>query len=64
MPIGHEDSISVYVDAVEDEVHVAAMYKAQLGKVKVGKCSVSYRRLAVADLSCLLHIVGLASKQL
>jgi hypothetical protein len=55
---------SVYVDAAADEVYVAEKYRVQLGKVRVGKSSVSFRGLADADLKRLLPIVGLASKQL
>jgi hypothetical protein len=49
--------LSVYVNAVEDGRYLAEQYAAQLGKVKVGKSSIGFRRLADLNLDVLLELV-------
>jgi len=43
--------ISVYVNAVSGEQYVAEKYAGDLGKVKVGKSSISFRSLSDLNLS-------------
>lgn len=42
--------ISVYVNAVDGERYIAEIHAEKLGKVKVGKASISFRSLAELDL--------------
>lgn len=42
--------ISVYVNAVEDNKYLSQTYADQLGKVKVGASSISFKRLEDLDL--------------
>ncbi len=53
-----KDYMSVYVNAVEDSVYLAEKYKDRLGKVSVGKASISFRRLAEVDLDVLLELIA------
>ncbi len=50
--------ISVYVSAVEGREYVAEKYGEEIGKVKVGKSSISFRSLDDIDLDKLLAIVA------
>lgn len=56
--------ISMYVNAVEDGQYVLERYKARLGKVKVGKASVSFKSIEDVDLDTLAEVVGIARDQL
>lgn len=56
--------LSVYVNAVEDGKYVAEKYAQELGKAKIGKSSISFRRLADIDLDALLRVVGIARTRL
>lgn len=54
--------ISVYVNAVEGDQYLAEKYAERLGKVKVGKSSISFTRLADINLDVLLELVGKAEQ--
>lgn len=49
--------ISLYFSAVEDNEYLAEKYGAGLGKVKVGKSSISFKRLADIDLDATMALV-------
>ncbi|MGH4023272.1 MAG: DUF1801 domain-containing protein [Pseudonocardiaceae bacterium] len=49
--------LSVYVNAVEDHQYLAEKYAARLGKAKVGKSSISFKRLADINVDALLDLV-------
>jgi hypothetical protein len=49
--------ISVYISAVEDGEYVAEKYGNDIGKVKVGKSSISFTSLEDIDLSKLIALV-------
>ena len=49
--------ISVYVNAVEDKKYLAEKYATKLGKVKVGKSSISFKKLEDVDLEALLELI-------
>ena len=44
---------SVYVNAVEGKKYLAEIYAAKLGKVKVGKSNISFRKLEDVNLDVL-----------
>ncbi len=50
----------MYVSAVEGREYVAEKYGKEIGKVKVGKSSISFRSLDDIDLDKLLAIVAKA----
>lgn len=52
--------ISVYISAVEGREYVAEKYGREVGKVKVGKSSISFTSLDHIDLDKLLAIVAKA----
>jgi hypothetical protein len=52
-----KDYISVYLSAVEDGQYVAEKYGAGIGKVKVGKSSISFRSVSDIDLDELIALV-------
>ena len=52
--------ISVYINAVEDGRYLAERYGADLGKVKVGKSNISFKRAADIDLDALTALVARA----
>jgi hypothetical protein len=54
--------ISVYVSAVEDRQYVAEKYGKDVGKVKVGKSSISFKNLEQIDLGKLLALIARAKK--
>jgi len=56
--------ISVYVNAVQDGVYVAERHRAQLGKAKVGKSSISFRRIEDVDLDGLESVLRIAREQM
>ena len=54
--------ISVFVNAADDRGYLAERYADRLGKAKVGKSSISFKRLSDIDLDVLLELVGSARK--
>jgi hypothetical protein len=56
--------ISIYVNAVEDRQYVAEKYRAELGRVKVGKSSISFKQLDDLDIDTLKKVVSIAREQL
>jgi len=52
--------ISVYVSAVEGNEYLSEKYGHELGKVKVGKSSISFKRVADIDLDKLADLVAKA----
>lgn len=59
-----KSGISVYVSAVDDQgVWLAEGAKAQLGKAKVGKSCIRFRRLADLDRAALADLVKRAVKR-
>jgi hypothetical protein len=52
--------ISVFVNAVDGGSYLAERYAERLGKAKVGKSSISFKRLSDIDLNVLLELVGSA----
>ncbi len=55
---------SVYVNAVEGSEYVAEKYRDRLGKVKVGKSTISFRRIEGVNLEALADVVRLARARL
>jgi hypothetical protein len=49
--------ITVFVTAVEEGAYLAERYADRLGKVKVGRTTVSFKRLADVDLKVLLELI-------
>jgi hypothetical protein len=56
--------ISVYVNAVDGGQYVAEKYRKRLGKVKVGKASISFKQIEDIDVAVLREVVTFARKQL
>lgn len=54
--------ISLYVCALEDGQYIAEKYKAQLGKVSVGKSCIRFKKLEDLNLAMLKKVIQLASK--
>ena len=48
---------SVYVNAADGRRYLTEAYAGRLGKVKVGKSSVSFRRLADVEMEVLVELV-------
>jgi len=55
--------ISIYVNVVEDGQYVAEKYRSELGKVKVGKSSISFKRLADLNMDTLEKVISIARGQ-
>ena len=53
---------SVYVNAVDDEQYLTERYGPELGKVKTGKSSITFRNLADINLNVLSEMVEHAGK--
>jgi hypothetical protein len=53
--------ITVYVSAVEGGKYMTEKYKSDLGKAKVGKSTVTFKRLADIDLDKLMELVRKAA---
>ena len=49
--------ITVFVVAVEDGAYLADAYKDRLGKAKIGRSSISFKRLSDINLPVLLELV-------
>ncbi len=54
--------ISIYVNAVEDQQYISEKYASKLGKVKVGKSSISFKKLADVELNVLLKLISRAKE--
>jgi Domain of unknown function (DU1801) len=54
--------ITVFVNAVEDGVYLTERYADRLGKVKVGRSSISFKNLGAVDLDTLVELVASARK--
>lgn len=54
--------ISVYVNAVEDRQYLPEKYGADLGKVKVGKASISFKRVDDIALDKLVSLLSRAKQ--
>jgi len=55
--------ISIYINAFEDGQYVAEKYRSRLGKVKVGKSSISFKHVDDLDLETLQKVVSIACGQ-
>ena len=53
---------SVYVNAVEGKKYLAEIYRPRLGKVKIGKSSISFRNLSDVNLDVLTEMIKHAGK--
>jgi hypothetical protein len=58
-----KDHISLYLNAVEDGVYLAEARKGDLGKVKVGKSAITFRKLDDVNLEVALDLVRRAALQ-
>lgn len=56
--------ISIYVSAVEDGQYVAEKYRSELGKVKGGKSSISFKSADDVDFEALSKVLTIAREQL
>jgi hypothetical protein len=54
--------ISLYVNAVADNRYLSQHYASELGKVKVGSSSISFKRLADVDMKKLRELLSRARK--
>ena len=52
--------LTVFVTAVEDGAYLAESYADRLGKVKVGRTSISFKRLSDLDLEVLVELISRA----
>jgi hypothetical protein len=59
-----KNHISVYLNAVEDGKYVAEKYKSELGRVKVGKSRIGFKRLQDVNLDALAKVITIARDQL
>lgn len=60
-PIGlanQKNYVSVYVSATRDRRYLPEIYGSRLGKVKVGRSAVSFKRLEDLDLDVLKEMVA------
>ena len=53
---------SIYVNAVEGRKYLTEIYSSRLGKVKTGKSSIGFRKLADVDLNVLRELIEHAYK--
>jgi len=53
---------SVYVNAVEGKQYLAEIYASKLGKVKVGKSNISFRKLEDVNLDVLSEMITHAGR--
>lgn len=53
---------SIYVNAVEGRKYLTEIYSSRLGKVKTGKSSIGFRKLADVDLDVLRELIKHAYK--
>ncbi|GLC86902.1 DUF1801 domain-containing protein [Lysinibacillus piscis] len=54
---------SLYINAVEDKQYVAKKYKDELGKVKIGSSSVSFKKIEDLNVDTVMHIIDIAYSQ-
>jgi hypothetical protein len=52
-----KDYITVFVNAVQKGVYLAEKYKEEIGKAKVGKSSIGFKKIADIDFDKLTEIV-------
>ncbi len=57
-----KNHLSLYVNVVEDRQYLSERYGKDLGKVKVGKASIGFKRVADVDLDALRAFVGRARR--
>jgi hypothetical protein len=54
--------ISIYVNAVDGRKYLVEKYKKRLGKVKVGRSNISFKRLSDVDSAVLRELVAKARR--
>lgn len=54
--------ISLYVCAIDKEGYIAEQYKAELGKVSVGKSCIRFKKIEDLNLKTLEKVIKLAAK--
>ncbi|WP_154661551.1 DUF1801 domain-containing protein [Bacillus ndiopicus] len=54
---------SLYINAVEDNQYVVKKYKDELGKVKIGSSSVSFKKIEDINMETLKDIIDIAYSQ-
>lgn len=52
-----KDYISIYVNAIENNQYLAEKYKDKLGKVRVGKSSISFKNISDIDLKVFIELI-------
>lgn len=52
-----KDYITVFVNAVQNKVYLAEKYKKEIGKAKVGKSSISFKKLSDINFTKLTAII-------
>ncbi len=55
-----KDYISVYVNAVQGNSYITDQYKDKIGKAKVGKSSIGFKKVSDINLEVLLEMVSKA----
>jgi hypothetical protein len=58
-----KSSISVYVNAVDDDGYLVEQYADRLGKARVGKAAINFKTVADINLDVLLQLVAEADAQ-
>ena len=58
-----QNSISVYVNAVDDDGYLVEQYADRLGRARVGKAAVNFKTVDDINLEVLLELVGRAEQQ-
>ncbi|CAN5714286.1 hypothetical protein BH23CHL5_BH23CHL5_09670 [soil metagenome] len=48
----------MYINAVEDNAYLTEKYKDRIGKAKVGKSSISFKKLSDIDVDVLIEMVS------
>lgn len=61
--VGRKNYVSLYVCAVADGKYVAEAHAKQLGKVKVGKSCITFKKVEDLDLATLKKVLKMAEKQ-
>ena len=52
----------MFVNAVEDGAYLTERYADRLGKAKIGRSSISFKRLDAIDLDALIELVAAARR--
>lgn len=55
--------ITIFVTGVEDDMYIVEKYKDQLGKAKIGKSTISFKKIEDINLNTLKIILNKALKQ-